>query len=65
MAERHDEQLYGHSSLDRIYPVIDVVDNLESDLTNRPLSAYQGKVLKGLIDDIEAITTDEINEICV
>ena len=32
--------------------VTDIVDNLTSSATNKPLSAKQGKILKGLIDDI-------------
>ena len=32
--------------------VADIVDNLTSSATNKPLSAKQGKILKGLIDDI-------------
>lgn len=30
----------------------DIVNNLESDLTDAPLSAYQGKVIKKLLDDM-------------
>lgn len=46
-----------------------IVDNLQSDNRRLPLSAYQGKVLKQLIDHINAILTsndinlDEIQEI--
>ena len=32
--------------------VTDIVDSLASTATNKPLSAKQGKILKGLIDDI-------------
>ena len=32
--------------------VVDIVDSLTADDTNKPLSAYQGKVLKGFIDKI-------------
>ena len=35
----------------------DIVDNLTSAITNKPLSANQGYVLKGLIDDIVDGTT--------
>jgi len=51
MAERHDEQLYGCKTLDEIFPIIDVVDNCESTIKTRALSAYQGKVLMDLIKD--------------
>ena len=34
--------------------VADIVDSLESEATDAPLSANQGKVLKGLIDDLDA-----------
>ncbi|TCI93195.1 tail fiber domain-containing protein [Tenacibaculum sp. M341] len=46
-----------------------IVDDLTSTAENKPLSANQGKVLKGLIDDINAILSsddtklDEIQEI--
>ena len=49
--------------------VNNIVDNLQSDNRRLPLSAYQGKVLKQLIDHINAILTsndinlDEIQEI--
>ena len=45
----------------------DVVDNLTSVSTSTPLSANQGKVLKGLIDGIEVGTdptvTSDISEL--
>ena len=49
--------------------IADIVDNLTSTATNRTLSANQGKVLKGLIDNINTLiasddtTLDEIQEI--
>lgn len=30
----------------------DVIDNLTSTITNKPLSAKQGKILKGMLDDV-------------
>lgn len=45
----------------------DVVDNLTSTSANVPLSANQGKVLKGMIDGIEVGTdpsvTQDINDL--
>lgn len=55
MAERHDEQLYGFQTLDKLFPIVDVVDNLTTPLATRPLSAKQGKILKDLIDNIKAL----------
>lgn len=55
MAERHDEQLYGVASLDKLFPIIDVVDNLTTSIATRPLSAKQGKILKDLIDSLELL----------
>lgn len=55
MAERHDEQLYGFQTLDKLFPIVDVVDNLTTPLATRPLSAKQGKVLKDLIDAIKTL----------
>lgn len=49
--------------------ITDIRDNLTSFDTNKPLSANQGKILKGLIDDINTIlasddtTLDQIQEI--
>lgn len=53
MAEKHDIQLKGCTTLDSIFPVVDVVDNLTSDSATRPLSAKQGKLLKSYIDNVE------------
>lgn len=55
MDERHDEQLYGFQSLDKLFPIVDVVDNLTTPLATRPLSAKQGKILKDLIDAIQTL----------
>lgn len=55
MAERHDEQLYGFQTLDKLFPIVDVVDNLTTPLATRPLSAKQGKILKELIDNIKTL----------
>lgn len=55
MAERHDEQLYGFQTLDKLFPIVDVVDNLTTPLSTRPLSAKQGKILKELIDNIKTL----------
>lgn len=42
--------------------ISDIQNNLSSNETTKPLSAYQGKVLKGLIDNINALlTSDESN----
>lgn len=40
----------------------DVVDNLTSTSATTPLSANQGKVLKGLIDEIEVGTDPSVTE---
>lgn len=40
----------------------DVVDSLTSTSANTPLSANQGKVLKGLIDGIEVGTDPEVTK---
>lgn len=55
MAERHDEQLYGFQTLDKLFPIVDVVDDLTTSLSTRPLSARQGKILKELIDNIKTL----------
>lgn len=55
MTERHDEQLYGFQSLNKLFPIVDVVDNLTTPLATRPLSAKQGKILKDLIDAIQTL----------
>ena len=44
--------------------VTDIVDNLTTAVSNKPLSANQGVELKKLIDNMIPITIDEINEIC-
>lgn len=41
------------SALANTISVNDIVDNIETYLTDKPLSAKQGAILKGLIDDIE------------
>lgn len=42
--------------------VSDIVNNLTTNVTNKPLSAAQGVVLKGLIDTLQsALDTDEAN----
>lgn len=40
----------------------DVVDNLTSTSATKPLSANQGKVLKGLIDGLEVGTDPEVTQ---
>lgn len=51
--------------------VSDIIDNLETNVADKPLSAAQGVVLKGLIDSLQAfadsiipITNDQIDAIC-
>lgn len=57
------------TALDAKVAISDIVDNLTSLYTDQPLSANQGKVLKGYIDDINALlntddtTLDELQEI--
>lgn len=42
--------------------ITDIVDNLTSTLTNKPLSANQGRVLKGYIDSINTLlSSDDTN----
>lgn len=48
MANKHDVQLRTQL-LEKLFPTVETVDNLDSDNPNRPLSARQGKVLKELI----------------
>lgn len=48
MANKHDVQLRTQL-LEKLFPTVETVDNLDSDNVNRPLSARQGKVLKELI----------------
>lgn len=63
MADKHDEQLLGFSNLNKIFPIIDVVDDLNSDVTNRPLSAKQGKVLKEMINGITNFNYEIVTEL--
>ena len=49
MANKHDVQLRTQL-LGKLLPTFEIIDNLDSDNTNRPLSARQGKVLKELIN---------------
>ena len=49
MANKHDVQLRTQL-LEKLLPIVETVDNLDSDNANRPLSARQGKVLKELIE---------------
>ena len=63
MADKHDEQLLGFSNLNKIFPIIDVVDDLNSDITNRPLSAKQGKVLKEMINGITSFNYEIVTEL--
>lgn len=63
MADKHDEQLLGFSNLNKIFPIIDVVDNLNSDVTNRPLSAKQGKTLKEMINGITSFNYEIVTEL--
>ena len=65
MATLSEVQLYNLSQ-DEILPIIEVIDNLTSDDTTKPLSAYQGKVLKGLVDAISSVssfTTEVVPEL--
>lgn len=55
MAERHDEQLLGFATLDKVFPVVDTVDSLDSDVRVRPLAARQGKILKEMIESIKTM----------
>lgn len=63
MADKHDEQLLGFSNLNKIFPIVDVVDSLNSDVTNRPLSAKQGKVLKEMINGITSFNYEIVTEL--
>lgn len=63
MAERHDEQLLGFATLDKIFPVIDTVDSLDSDVRVRPLAARQGKVLKEMIEAIKTMKIKIVEEL--
>ena len=48
MANKHDVQLRT-KLLGKLLPTFEIIDNLDSDNTNKPLSARQGKILKELI----------------
>ena len=63
MADKHDEQLLGFSNLNKIFPIVDVVNDLNSDVTNRPLSAKQGKVLKEMINGITSFNYEIVTEL--
>lgn len=63
MTDKHDEQLLGFSNLNKIFPIIDVVNDLNSDVTNRPLSAKQGKVLKEMINGITSFNYKIVTEL--
>lgn len=63
MAERHDEQLLGFATLDKIFPIIDTVDSLDSDVRVRPLAARQGKVLREMIEAIKTIKINIVEEL--
>ena len=63
MAERHDEQLLGFTTLDKIFPIIDTVDNLDSDVRVRPLAARQGKALREMIEAIQTMEMQIVEEL--
>lgn len=63
MADKHDEQLLGFSNLNKIFPIIDVVDDLNSDSANRPLSAKQGKTLKEMINGITSFNYEIVTKL--
>lgn len=63
MAERHDEQLLGFATLDKIFPIIDTVDSLDSDVRVRPLAARQGKVLREMIEAIQSFTIEKVDSL--
>lgn len=47
--------------------VSDIIDNLTTNIANKPLSAAQGVALKALIDAIEVpelITIEDVNDVC-
>ena len=60
-----DDQIYSasivNSELDNKVNKADIVDNLTSTDTDKPLSANQGKVLKGEVDKIPTIEQDVTN----
>lgn len=69
----HDDRYYRKSEVNNHLnlksDISDIVNNLSSTATNRPLSANQGRMLKQFIDDINVIlnsddtTLDELQEI--
>lgn len=63
MAERHDEQLLGFATLDKIFPIIDTVDSLDSDVRVRPLAARQGKALREMIEAIQTMEMQIVEEL--
>lgn len=63
MAERHDEQLLGFATLDKIFPIINTVDSLDSDVRVRPLAARQGKVLREMIEAIQTMSLKIVDEL--
>lgn len=63
MAERHDEQLLGFATLDKIFPIIDTIDSLDSDVKVRPLAARQGKVLREMIEAIQTMEMQIVEEL--
>ena len=63
MIERHDEQLIGFATLNKIFPIIDTVDNLDSDVSVKPLAARQGKVLREMIETIKTIKINIVEEL--
>lgn len=63
MAERHDEQLLGFATLDKIFPIIDTVDSLDSDVRVRPLAARQGKALREMIEAIKTMDMQIVEEL--
>lgn len=63
MTERHDEQLIGFATLNKIFPIIDTVDNLDSDVRVKPLAARQGKVLREMIEAIKTIKINIVEEL--
>lgn len=43
--------------------VSDIIDNLTSTATNKPLSAKQGKILKGLITDLTTLVENKVDKV--
>lgn len=64
-----EESITLSSKIDLKVSISDIVNNLTTNAANRPLSAEQGRVLKGHIDTINAVlqsddnTLDELQEI--